>query len=138
MLLIEALAVQSLLHNAEGNTQAAVADLERAIRLAEPAGFIRLFADLGPRLDPMLARLAWRGVAPTYIEQIGDATTCAACGRCEGGRGYRGRPHTASQLAPAPRSVEMLTHREMDVLQLLMQRLTNKEIGRELGISPRP
>lgn len=44
----------------------------------------------------------------------------------------------AGQLpARQPNAADMLTERELEVLRLLVLGLTNKEIGRQLGISPR-
>ena len=44
---IEALALQALAHWRRGERAAAMTSLERALRLAEPEGYVRLFADLG-------------------------------------------------------------------------------------------
>ena len=44
---IEALALQALAHRSRGERAAALTALERALRLAEPEGYVRLFADLG-------------------------------------------------------------------------------------------
>ena len=67
---IEVLALQALLQDAQGDEQAALALLERPCLMAEPGGFIRLFADLGPRMADLLARLRRKGVAPDYTGQI--------------------------------------------------------------------
>lgn len=138
--LIEVLAVQSLLHTAERDTPAAILALEQAIRLAEPGGFIRLFADLGPRLDPLLARLARRGVAPAYVARIRAALRQPAPAAVETARATAGasivQHGQGTDRWTHPALAEALTRREMDVLRLLMQRLTNKEIAHELGIAP--
>jgi LuxR family maltose regulon positive regulatory protein len=47
---IEILAVQALTFDASGDTVRALAALRRAVDLAEPEGYVRLFAFLGPRL----------------------------------------------------------------------------------------
>ena len=53
---IEILVLQALAQQALGDIPAALAPLERALALAEPEGYIRIFVDEGP---PM-AQLAWR------------------------------------------------------------------------------
>ena len=68
--LIEALALQALVYQTEGDEPAALASLERAITLAEPGGFIRLFVDLGLQIPGLLAELHRRDVAPEYVSQI--------------------------------------------------------------------
>ena len=68
--LIEVLALQALLHDAQKNEKAALKALEQAIMLAQPGGFIRLFADLGPRMRDLLNRLRSQGIASIYINQI--------------------------------------------------------------------
>ncbi len=130
---IPALALQAMLHCAEGDEERALAALEQAIVLAEPGGFIRLFVDLGPRLDPLLARLAQRGVASAYIAEIraafdGPEVQPANAAKLE-------KVVAAAVQTRSPILAEILTNREMDVLLLLEQRLTNKEIAQTLGIS---
>ncbi len=53
---IEALALRSLLHQAEGEGDAARATLTESITLAQPGRYLRLFVDLGPRLAELLGR----------------------------------------------------------------------------------
>ena len=67
---IRILALQAMLHYAEGDEQQALATLEKSIVLAEPGGFLRLFVDLGPQLEPLFTALARRGVSPTYLAAI--------------------------------------------------------------------
>ncbi len=125
---IEVLALQALLHDAQGDERAALARLQQAVLLAEFGGFIRLFVDLGPRLASLLNRLHQTGVLPSYTGQIlqafGEAAPPAP------------QPHTAIWPPGQTELVEPLTDRELQVLVLLAQRLTAKEIARTLVISP--
>jgi LuxR family maltose regulon positive regulatory protein len=137
--LIEALALQALLLDTEGDEPAALAALERAVALAEPGGFLRLFVDLGRPLDRLLDRLRGQGVAPGYITRILAAfETKGETSASAGGRTMpepSSDPPSAAHGASSP-LVEPLTPREMEVLELLGRHLTNKEIAAELVISP--
>ena len=55
--MIEILAVQALTFDARGDTASALDALRRAVALAEPEGYVRVFAFLGPRLDALRAAL---------------------------------------------------------------------------------
>lgn len=121
--LIEVLAVQAVLFEAQGDRSAALASLERAIALAQPGGFIRPFVELGPAMRPLLRQLQDQGVAPHYIAQILVAFATP-------------QPSEPATLPEPPELIEPLTRRELEVLAMLEQRLSTKEIAARLFISP--
>jgi LuxR family maltose regulon positive regulatory protein len=127
---IRVLALQAMLYSAEGDEPQALAILSDSIALAAPGGFLRLFVDLGTALKPLLQKLAHRGVAPAYIDEI-----LAAFGPDEASP-MVGQP-LATEPVTRPAGSTLLTHRELDVLQLLARRYTDKEIADALVISPR-
>ena len=127
---IRVLALQAMLYSAEGDEPQALAALSDSIALAAPGGFLRLFVDLGPPLQPLLQQLARQGVAPAYISEI-----LAAFGPDEASP-VVGQPLSTDPVPP-PSGSTLLTHRELDVLQLLAARRTDKEIADALVISPR-
>jgi LuxR family maltose regulon positive regulatory protein len=126
---MEITAMQAVLKETEGEQQAALDLLEPVLVWAEPRGFIRLFADLGPRMAGLLERLYRQGVASEYITQI-----LASFATKDQGRMTEALPsstvHRHSSFV-----IEPLTNRELDVLELMAQRLTNKEIAAQLIIS---
>lgn len=117
---IQVFSMQSLLFQAQQKMAAAEETQVQALRLAQPGGIMRLFVDLGPQMANLLKHLYMQGHAPVYLRQILDAFPTA-------------KPTQNSVLPMA--LVESLTEREMEVLGLLAQRLSNKEIAKMLVIS---
>jgi LuxR family maltose regulon positive regulatory protein len=122
---IEISSLQALASQAGGNINQAMTALERALALAEPEGFIRIFVDEGPPMARLLYEAASRGIAPGYarrllaafpideLEQTGPSQTQAS----------------ESEL------VELLSERELEVLDLIAEGLTNQEISARLFLS---
>ena len=61
---IEILVVQALAHQVHGDISAALIPLERALTLAEPEGYVRMFVDEGPPMAHLLREAAARGIMP--------------------------------------------------------------------------
>jgi LuxR family maltose regulon positive regulatory protein len=117
---IEALALQALATWRRGERADAMTSLERALRLAEPEGYVRLFADLGLPMARLLQEARSRTVMPDYVEKL-----LAACGT------DLALPASAEQALPEPLSL-----REQEVLSLIAAGLTNREFAAQLVVSP--
>jgi len=109
----------ALAHEKQGRPDEAATVLEEAVNMAGPGGFIRPFIEPGPELAGPLKRLAEKNIAVDYIGQILAA--------------FSPPDHPPSSIAQTPD--DLLTNRELDILEMLAQRLHNKEIAEKLFIS---
>lgn len=125
--LIEVLALRALLRSATGEMAAARDDLTRAIGLAQPGRFLRLFADLGPRLGKLLSGLELDDEGVHYVGEI-----LAAFSQPAGSASTEVKPLAASTNEVG---VDALSNREQQILGMLAERLSNKEIADRLHIS---
>lgn len=115
---IEILTVQALAHEASGDPVAGVTSLERAAALCEPERHVRIVADDGPLIEPLLRRATQGAQASDHLRRLLSAV--GAAGKA---------PRVGQRL------VDPLTERELEVLRLLSSDLTGPEIARELFVS---
>jgi LuxR family transcriptional regulator, maltose regulon positive regulatory protein len=94
--------------------------------MAEPGGFIRIFADEGPPMSRLLSEALSRGISPDYVRRLLGAFPKKKARGTDPSK----FKHTGSGL------VEPLSERELEILQLLAEGRTNPEIANELYLSP--
>lgn len=116
--IIEILGLKALAYQTIGRRAEAVAALERALALAEPAGFCRVFLDEGQPMEALLRQARLNGRFPDFIDIL-----LAAFPGSEA-------KQNGGDLLPEP-----LSERELEVLHLMAVGATNKDIATWLFIA---
>jgi LuxR family maltose regulon positive regulatory protein len=124
--------LQALIIQTQGNIAHALTFLERALVLAEPEGYVRIFVDEGKPMAQLLSQAVKAGLRPDYASQL-----LAAFPTGEGGRMKDEKmPNVLHPSSLTPQSlVEPLSKRELEILYLIAQGLTNIEIAQQVFIS---
>jgi LuxR family maltose regulon positive regulatory protein len=119
--MIEISLLQALTYQKQGQPDEALAAVERAVTLAHPGGWIRPFVELGAEMAGLLKRLKTRkNIATEYVNQLLSNVETSS-----------------SPLSSMNQALkDPLTTREIEILALLRQRFSNREIADKLFISP--
>jgi len=117
ILLLQAVALQK-----QGEPLEALTVLEQALSLAEPEGYVRVFVDEGEPMARLLYEAAARGIRSEYAGRLLAAFPDVEL-------------MPAAPSKPSPEMVEPLSEREIEVLQLIAEGLTNQEVAQRLFIS---
>jgi LuxR family maltose regulon positive regulatory protein len=122
---IEILCLQTLVLKKADNPDGAMAALARALALAETGDCRRLFLDEGPPMAALLRQAVASRIRPDFARRLLAAFPTTA-----------GEDGAAAALpASPPGLIEPLSERELEVLALIAEGHSNREIGRRLFIA---
>ena len=127
---IEILLTQALVHQAQEHPSQSLAALERALELAEPEGYRRIFVDEGEAMRRLLLQYKStidKQAAPSrrgYVDKLLVAFSPPAA---------ISAPSAITDDGSV--IVEPLTHRELEILHLIAEGLSNTEISRRLYLA---
>jgi LuxR family maltose regulon positive regulatory protein len=116
--MIKLLILQSLAFQIQGYLDLALSSLERSLKLAEPEGYIRAYIDEGKPMERLLRLAQTREISSSYTSQLLGV--------------FR---ETTSSSPPSTQLVEPLSEREIEVLRLIVNGLSNREIAEELVVA---
>jgi LuxR family transcriptional regulator, maltose regulon positive regulatory protein len=124
---LKLMVLQALAHHAHGEKEEAVQMLGDALALAEPGGFIRIFVDEGTPMAQLLSEAAAHGIMPGYTGKLLAVFEAEAQKRED--ESYSPPARLAQPLT------EPLSQRELEVLRLIAQGLSNREISERLFLA---
>ena len=127
---IQILLLQALAFQAQDNLPHALAALERALALAEPEGYVRIFVDEGEAMRLLIEKQSRNRDHPLsgYADKLLAAFTQPVAA-----------PKSAiihqNQQRSSNMLIEPLSERELEVLKLLRSELSGPEIAQQLIVS---
>jgi LuxR family maltose regulon positive regulatory protein len=117
--LIETLLLLALTVKAAGDNTQAFQLLQRALAIAEPEGYFRIFVDMGTAMTVLLKEAAAQNQSAGFVHRL--------LNECE--------KKSPRSVMPAGLLAEPITAREMEILKLLADGLSNQEIARKMVLS---
>jgi LuxR family maltose regulon positive regulatory protein len=125
---IEILITQALAHEAQGDVSSALVVLKRALGLAKPEGYLRIFVGEGTPMARLLYTMLSDGVEDEYVRRVLAAFP-------ETGQARSVLTQTQPKVPERGELIEPLSEREMEVLQLIAEGLSNQAISDRLYLS---
>ena len=124
---IEILILQALAYQMQEDVSAALSAVERALKLAEPEGYVRMFLDEGSDIERVLREASAHKIMPDYTARLLSAFEAERKSL---------DVETPPSAAPDSKSlIEALSQRELDILRLFKTELSGPEIAQELVIA---
>jgi LuxR family maltose regulon positive regulatory protein len=116
--------LRALAASLQGSTDEALKLLAHALSLGEPEGYVRVFVDEGAPMAALLREARVRGISVDYVTRLLAAFD---------------RDAPPANTAPSRRSsaddIEPLSGRELEVLRLIAEGASNREIAQQLVVS---
>jgi LuxR family maltose regulon positive regulatory protein len=119
-LMIEARSMEALICQSQDDMDRALDALGDALSLGEAEGYMRTFLDRDEPMAQLLTAAAERGIMPGYTSKLLAA--------------FDANNHDNTTPTPQP-LIEPLSKREIEVLQLVAQGLSNREISERLFLA---
>ncbi|MCU0487605.1 MAG: LuxR C-terminal-related transcriptional regulator [Anaerolineales bacterium] len=118
---LELILVVIKIYATAGDKETALEGLGQALQMAEAEGYVRTFVDAGPEIAGLLKIAQRRNLYPETVRQLLAAFPTAKS--------------SPAAFVEQPGLVEPLSERELGVLRLMSEGLTNPEIAARLFIS---
>jgi LuxR family maltose regulon positive regulatory protein len=110
----------------DGRKEDSISTIMEALRLAEPAGMVRTFINEGPQIAGILYDLLSKNIELDFIQTL-----------------LSSYPESTKDVSESDmlqteegERIEPLSDRELEVLQLMAEGMTNPQIGTQLFLSP--
>ncbi|MBU3916372.1 LuxR C-terminal-related transcriptional regulator [bacterium] len=124
---LKCIVLLAIAQRAHSKKEEAVRLLEEALSLAELGGFIRIFVDEGMPMAQLLSEADSHGIMPDYTAKLLAAFETKV-------QKSENNPHLPSAQLLQP-LIEPLSQRELEVLRLIAQGLSNDEIRKRLFLA---
>jgi LuxR family maltose regulon positive regulatory protein len=122
---LEGLILLAIVLSAQGETDQALVHLYKALSIGEPEGYIRIFVDEGPPMARLLYEALSRGIKSDYVRRLLAAFPISEPEQTD----------PSKSQSPHSELVEPLSEREIEILQLIAEGMTNPEIAARLYLS---
>lgn len=117
--------VLALAYEVQGDIPSALMHLKRALMLAEPEGYIRIFIDEGPPMARLLYEAFYQDIVPEYVRRLLAVLPS-----------FESKKSDSAQIKmKESEGIEPVSVREKEVLQLISEGYSNQEIADRLYLS---
>jgi LuxR family maltose regulon positive regulatory protein len=133
---IECLILKALVYHSQNKVEEALEVLNKVFSLTEKEEYIRVFIDEGQPMLELLKVAKTRRVFPAYVRKlIKSFQFSAKQSQFMEDDLIKNTAHSNSSVNRTGNPIELLSNREMEILNLIMEGLSNKEIASRLSIT---
>lgn len=118
--ILKTMVLQAVANYQSRDTQAGITAISEALELSEPERCIRIFLDEGEPMMKLLSDALARGIMPEFVRRIMTAFHTQ---------------HKSPQTRSMQPLVEPLSERELEILALIAEGLSNREVGERLYLA---